>query len=140
MSNPLQLGYILRWQILGWMLACLLLAVGSAAGQPTGTVRGTVVAASTGAPIAQATVSVRGMTGVGATTDEKGRVRIGIPAGEQVLRIRAAGYCASEHRISVAPGRYTRLEVELSPLRTCLRASSPSAGRGPTSALRGDSR
>ena len=100
------------------LLMSLLLAASTTA-QPSGTVRGTVVEAGTEMPIERAAVSVRGVSGMAALTDEKGRFQIGIPAGERVLRIRARGYCAEERRVQAAPGRYVRVEVELHPLRKC---------------------
>jgi hypothetical protein len=78
-----------------------------------GTVRGRVRSGSGGAPVRGLSVVVQG-TGLAAQTDASGRyVLAPVPAGERLLVFRLLGYEAQFHRVLVAPGAVTTLDVSL---------------------------
>ncbi|MFB6230184.1 MAG: TonB-dependent receptor domain-containing protein [Salinibacter sp.] len=84
-------------------------------GQKTGRVEGRVVAAETGAPLADATVGVETAAQPrGTTTDAEGRFVIdGLSSGTAVLQVRHVGYVATTRTVQVQAGQTTRLTVEL---------------------------
>src|SRR2546429_5940263 len=78
-----------------------------------GTIRGTVTAAETGAPLARATVSVLG-TPLSAVTDGVGRYAMaGGPAGPLPVRARMLGYAPADSGVVVAPGQDTVIDLQL---------------------------
>ncbi|PSQ86226.1 MAG: TonB-dependent receptor, partial [Bacteroidetes bacterium QH_2_63_10] len=81
----------------------------------TGRVEGRVVAAETGAPLADATVGVETSARPrGTTTDAEGRFVIdGLSSGTVVLQVRHVGYVATTRTVQVQAGQTTRLTVEL---------------------------
>lgn len=91
----------------------LVLAPGAAWAQATGTIRGTVVEAGTGRPLAGIDVAVQG-TALTARTDEQGAFRIaGVPAGERVVQVRRLGFAPVEERVEVAPGATATVTITL---------------------------
>src|SRR2546421_143865 len=78
-----------------------------------GTIRGTVTAAETGAPLARATVSVLG-TPLSAVTDGVGRYAMaGVPAGPLRVRARMLGDAPADRGVVVAPGPDTVIDPQL---------------------------
>src|SRR2546429_6729244 len=78
-----------------------------------GTIRGTVTAAETGAPLARATVSVLG-TPLSALTDGAGHYAIaGVAAGPLRLRARMLGYAPADSGVVVADGQATVVDLQL---------------------------
>ena len=92
----------------------------SAAAQGTGTVRGTVIEASSRRPIADVQISVVG-TSIGAVTGSDGTFRISnVPTGDRVLRVRRLGFVAQDKTVSVASGQEVTAEFTLVPSPTQL--------------------
>ncbi|HET7812996.1 MAG TPA: TonB-dependent receptor, partial [Candidatus Baltobacteraceae bacterium] len=108
--------------------------VAQAAPQGTGTIAGSIKDAS-GAPVANATVTVSGPQSQTATTDSQGNFSIsGLPSGIYSFRATKAGYnTASDTNITVLPGGTQTLTVTMNVLTfTSLRtiATVRSSGRG----------
>ncbi len=92
----------------------------SAGAQGTGTVRGSVVEASSRRPIADVQIIVVG-TPVGAVTGSDGTFRINnVPQGDRVLRARRLGFIAQDRNVSVAVGQEVTAEFTLVPSPTQL--------------------
>src|SRR4051812_3827029 len=95
----------------GALAVLLLLAVArpaAAQSEARGTVAGTVVDDSTGAPVPRATVFVVGTT-QGALTDDVGRFAIGeLTAGEHTLRVRILSYRQRDVSVAVVGGDTVR--------------------------------
>jgi len=89
----------------------LLLGAVPARGSEPPTLSGTVLA-TTGAPLAGATVSVEGVPPV--TTGADGSFRLEVPPGTVELRVRHPGYQAAARRLDVTAD-VTGLELRLSP-------------------------
>lgn len=84
--------------------ALLLVPAGTALAQQTGTVTGTVVDSTSGAPLPGVNVVVSGTT-TGAATDVDGRFSISsVPVGAQVLRVSFISYETKLVPITVRPG------------------------------------
>ena len=111
----------------GLLLAgcALVLAAAPLSAQDTAHVRGTVVSASTGEPLARATVSIVGDARF-TIADAAGRFRIeGLRGGAIVLRARLLGDRVEERRVVVPTGgaaevafRLGAMPLSLSPVRT----------------------
>jgi TonB-dependent SusC/RagA subfamily outer membrane receptor len=83
--------------------------------QGTGTVRGTVKHAQSGAPVANAQVFVAG-TQLGAVTNAQGAFQINaVPAGAQTLRVRMIGFLAYERSITVTEGTSIVADLAITP-------------------------
>src|SRR5438105_1418959 len=81
--------------------------------QQARTIRGTVTAAETGAPLARATVSVVG-TPLSALTDGAGRYAMaGVPAGPLRVRARMLGYAPADTGVVVAESQDTVIDLQL---------------------------
>lgn len=95
------------------LLATLVLAAPLPA-QESGTVRGRVVSAATGEPLAGVSVRVEG-TGLRAETDARGAFRLtGVPPGTHRLVARRLGLGAERRRVEVAAGTVAEVEIRLS--------------------------
>ena len=95
-------------------LAALALALAVAgpvhAQSATGTVRGTVTNAATGAPVAAAQMYVASNRAGGVTRADGGYVITGVPAGRQVVRARALGFAPIEKGITIAAGETVTID------------------------------
>jgi TonB-linked SusC/RagA family outer membrane protein len=81
--------------------------------QETGRVRGVVTDAGTGAPIADAQVTVVG-TDRGAVSDIQGRFLINdVPAGSRELRARKIGFAAAVRDVTVTAAQEARADIAL---------------------------
>ena len=90
----------------------LLVAV-PAAGQPSGTVQGTVVDEGGGAPLAAAVVTIEELDR-SATTGSDGAFSFSdVPAGDYSLTVRRQGFGPLTSRITVAAGSPVRLDLRL---------------------------
>src|SRR6185436_10485135 len=86
-----------------WMIMGLLSALAAPLAAQSGSIRGTV-ADSSGAALANASISVEG-TELRTTTGTQGNYEIhGVPAGTRVLRARLIGYRAASAPVTVAAG------------------------------------
>ncbi|HYT82238.1 MAG TPA: TonB-dependent receptor, partial [Gemmatimonadales bacterium] len=98
--------------------AFCLVAVSFVAGvlsaQQPGTVSGTVTAAQTGTPLANAAVVLVG-TARTAATNVRGEYRLSVPAGAHILRARVIGYASAEQRVTVAAGATVTATFRLAP-------------------------
>ncbi len=92
----------------------LLLATQSPANaQQTGSVQGTVVAATTRGPIVGARVSVQG-TNLGTTTDAKGHYEIlNLNPGSYTVRVQDIGYTALVSSVTLQSGQTAKLDFAL---------------------------
>jgi TonB-dependent starch-binding outer membrane protein SusC len=88
----------------------------AAQGAPaTGSVRGTITHAQSGAPVANAQVGVVG-TSLGAITNAAGAYQIAaVPAGARTLRVRMLGFAPAERQVTVAAGQAAVVDVGLDP-------------------------
>ena len=114
-------------------LVLLLGAATAAVAQTTGTVRGTVRAASTAHPLEGAQVLVVG-TGRGSLTNREGHFLIvGVPAGSHQVRVQLLGYGAVDLPVTVAAGQAVevtaQLETEAVALEGIVVTGQPSATR-----------
>jgi iron complex outermembrane receptor protein len=82
--------------------------------QQPGTVSGTVTAAQTGTPLANAAVVLVG-TARTATTNVRGEYRLSVPPGAHILRARVIGYASAEQRVTVAAGATVTANFRLAP-------------------------
>ncbi|MGH7664492.1 MAG: SusC/RagA family TonB-linked outer membrane protein [Gemmatimonadaceae bacterium] len=98
-------------------LLVLALAVAPAAlgAQQTGTVRGHVTEASSGAPITDAQVMIEG-TLLGAATGDSGQYVIAlVPAGSQTVVVRRLGFTSSQQTVTLAGGATMNVDFTLRP-------------------------
>lgn len=110
----------MRWKLLNESpfaltaaVLVLVLGAGPLRAQETGSVSGTVRAASTQQPLVAAAVEVVG-TSLVAVTDSDGRYTLdAVPAGEHTLRVSVIGYSRSETTVTVAAGEAATAEFEL---------------------------
>lgn len=87
--------------LLALAAALTLLALPADVAAQTGSVRGTVMNAGTGQPAVSAQVSIRGTTR-GTLTDARGAFLIvGVPVGEQVVRVESIGFRTAEETVTV---------------------------------------
>lgn len=101
----------------------------------TGTVTGTVTDSSSGAPVSNAVVTLRGPQSYTATTDTSGHFSIGsVTPGVYSVAVRKAGYNpVTQETFAILAGSAPNIAVQLQPLSlTSLRtiASVRSTGRG----------
>jgi TonB-dependent starch-binding outer membrane protein SusC len=109
---------VVRWALaLG---AALVPALGSAQG--TGTVRGRVTEALSGAPIAEAQISIEaGASRLGALTQQNGEYSIAnVPAGQHTVRVRRLGFEAARLDVTVTSGGTAEANFSLSTASTTL--------------------
>lgn len=97
---------IRRWSAYAVLSACALATLAfarpAAAQGETGTVRGRITSASSGAPVAAAQVFVAGSK-AGTLSSADGNYTItGAPLGDQTVRVRALGYKPTEHAVVIA--------------------------------------
>jgi TonB-linked SusC/RagA family outer membrane protein len=91
-----------RWA--GAAFALFVGAASAAGGQSTGTVRGTVVDSSGGAPVVLAHVTIAG-TVLGTDTDADGKYVIrGVPPGSATIHVARVGFAPRSRAITVAAG------------------------------------
>jgi iron complex outermembrane recepter protein len=116
------------------LLICASLALAGAAGQlvaQAGTLRGTVTDSS-GAPLANASVTVEG-TGLRASTGATGGYEVrGIPPGTHTVRVRLIGYQFASISVAVPPNDVARQDfslgrstVRLAPINVVVGSHSP---------------
>jgi hypothetical protein len=88
----------------------------SAAFAQSATLRGRVLSASTGQPIANATLSLSAVART-TRTDSLGEFTLsGLPTGEQALLVQAVGYTPLRARVPLTAGAPIELDVDLDPL------------------------
>jgi len=91
----------------------VLLSGAASAQQPTGTVRGRIVASKTLRPIVGAQVSIPG-TGRGNVANADGNfILLNVPAGSHTLRVELIGYATAEQPVTVTANEVTTVEVQL---------------------------
>jgi iron complex outermembrane receptor protein len=97
-------------------LTCLaaILATPSVRAQQTGTVKGTVLTAAGGAPLAGASVVVVG-TARSVFSNALGQYHLSVPAGTNTVRARLIGYEPAEQRVTVTAGETVTADFRLSP-------------------------
>jgi len=105
-------------------LSCLALTLlaspAIAAGQETGTIRGRVSDASTGAPLLGVQVRVDGTT-VGSQTDADGTYSVsGVPVGTRSVTTRRVGYSPSRSAVTVTAGGIASQDFALNVIATTL--------------------
>jgi hypothetical protein len=94
---------------------CALLLPSSAFAQ-SATLRGRVLSATTGEPIANATLSVSGVAR-STRTDSRGEFTLsGLPLGEQALLVQAVGFTPVRALVPLTAGPAIELDVDLDPL------------------------
>ncbi len=86
------------------LLTALAVAAPVHAQSPAGTIRGTVTNAATGAPVAAAQVYVASNRAGGMTRADGGYTIVGVPAGRQVVRVRALGFAPLEKVVTLGAG------------------------------------
>jgi iron complex outermembrane receptor protein len=102
------------------LLAAVLLGSAAPALAQTGGVRGRVVDAETGDPVATASVRVIG-TVLRSFADDSGRFVLGgVPSGEQRLAVERIGYAPQELRVTVRADATVEVEIELQPQAVAL--------------------
>lgn len=94
----------LRLGLVAAAVAALLGAVGPAAAQGTGTIRGRVIDAATQRPLSGAQVVVVGGTRRSVTDASGEYVLADVPAGALTIRASLLGYAAESQQVTVAPG------------------------------------
>ncbi len=94
--------FIPRYGLALW--TTLAVAAPAHAQSPTGTIRGTVTNAATGAPVAAAQVYVASNRAGGQTRDDGGYAILNVPIGRQIVRVRALGFAPLERVVTVNPG------------------------------------
>src|SRR5688500_18357325 len=120
-SSPWQ-GAV-RARLVGMLLVALALPLSAWAqvsADSAGVVAGRVISASTGEPIARAQVTAgRGTAGV--VTDDVGRFSIaGVRAGAVTISVRALGYTAATHDVTVAARDTVEVMIAMFPLPVAL--------------------
>lgn len=94
-------------------LGALVLVLGAASPPEVGMVRGTVTDATSGAPVADASVIVRGTT-FGTLTNVAGRYLLtGLPAGTYTIEVSRIGYASSTQEVTVTDGATATLDFRL---------------------------
>ncbi|MGH7127211.1 MAG: TonB-dependent receptor domain-containing protein, partial [Planctomycetaceae bacterium] len=97
----------------GATAALLTLAPADAEAQATGSVRGTVIEATTQRPLSGVQVSIVG-TQRGGLTDTRGAFLVtGVPAGAATVRVESIGYRAVEQAVTVAAGETAVSDFQL---------------------------
>jgi TonB-linked SusC/RagA family outer membrane protein len=95
------------------LLVSSLAAPASVAAQATGSVRGTVMEASTQRPLVGAQVSIAG-TQRGGLTDSNGNFLVtGVPVGQVTVRVESIGYRSVEQQTNVGDGQTAVVNFEL---------------------------
>ena len=98
------------------LLAALVALVGFTAvpaAAQTGSVQGLVLDGASRRPLADAQVRIVD-TGIGLLTNSAGRfVLLGVPVGEQVVRVRLIGYGEVDRTVTVTDGAAVSIEVEM---------------------------
>jgi hypothetical protein len=99
-------------------------SVAVAQADPTaGSVRGTVTARGSGAPVSGVLLDVLGRR-ASAVTDSAGRFRLtGLPGGSHAVRLRRVGFASLEFEIDLAPGEHAEVPagfLRLQPLAVTL--------------------
>ncbi len=90
------------------------LSAGSALGQSTGTINGTVVNVADGRPIAGAQVFIEAL-GLGVVTDAEGQYSIAdVPAGSHELSAQIVGYLTATDDVTVSAGQVATADLQLS--------------------------
>jgi outer membrane receptor protein involved in Fe transport len=88
-------------------------ALGGAAAQQTGSIRGTVASASTGAPIGDADVFMEG-TGRRATSNRSGRFQfVDLGGGQHTLVVERLGFGTVRQEVTVQPGQAAEVTIVL---------------------------
>jgi len=117
---------------------CLLFSLSLGYAQPTGEVRGTVVDARDGEPLARVQVQLLG-TGHQVVTDSAGRfVFPVVQPGEHVLHVSTVGYRLLKRSFVLATGEIREFEVVLAP-EALRQTDSVQVSAGPFDAARHDS-
>lgn len=102
-----------RAALVAVLSAVLMFSAEALQAQATGTVRGTVVDATSMRPLAGAQVSIAGV-GLGTITNSSGQFLIvNVPAGEARVRVQMIGYGVEQQTTRVAAGETTTLNFEL---------------------------
>ena len=95
------------------LLAMLVVPIGAAAAQSTGTIRGRVIDASSQRPVPEAQVSVTGTT-LGSVANANGDYVItNVPAGQREVTVRRIGYTRQSRTVTVGAGVDTRVEFSM---------------------------
>ena len=98
-----------------WALLLLAVAPATVAAQQQGTIQGTVVDATSLAPLSGAQIQIPGLN-VGTLTNQQGRYQlVGIPAGPRVVRVSVIGYAATERTVDVPTSGAVSLDFSLEP-------------------------
>ena len=85
----------------------------SPAAAQTGSITGTIIDATNGAPINGAQISVEG-TSIGGLSNAQGRFLIlNVPTGQQTVRVTYLGYRTTEQTVSVTAGEPTQVDFQL---------------------------
>ena len=101
-------------------LAFLVVSPGLAIAQSTGSVRGRITDARSGAPLASAQINVDG-TRIGALSGSDGNyVLNGVPTGPQTIVIRRVGYSLQRFQVNIAAGASATQNATLSAVATTL--------------------
>ena len=98
-----------------WLVAMVALACFTAipAAAQTGTVQGLVLDGASRRPLDDAQVRVVG-TGIGLPSNSAGRfLLLGVPTGEQVVRVNLIGYGEVDRTVTVAEDQTVSLEIEM---------------------------
>lgn len=95
------------------LVGALALAAGTASGQGTGVVRGTVVDAASGAPVAAALVRLAERHRAEPTHDDGTFILRGVPAGSHALTVLRLGYSPHSRRVDVVAGDTLVVRVAL---------------------------
>lgn len=107
--------FVLRWSVVGCVLATTAFSPILPAQEPHGSVVGTVLDSLVG-PLSGAQISVQG-TNIRAVTDASGVFRLSrLPAGDATLLLRRLGYRPDSQTVRVNPIAETRLEIRLAAL------------------------
>lgn len=110
LSRILHRSVLAATAILGLLL---LVQPASVLAQQTGTVEGTVLAATSQRPLAGAQVSIEG-TGLGSLVQSSGTFTISnVPAGDHTVRVTMLGYAPTERDLTVGPGETVTIEFAL---------------------------
>lgn len=101
---PFRCRGIARCAVIALAIVTQLFALRADAQTGAGVIHGSVVNSASAAPVANAQVFVVG-TRLGAVTAADGTYRIaGVPAGTQVVRVRALGFAPADQTVSVSAG------------------------------------
>jgi TonB-dependent starch-binding outer membrane protein SusC len=112
LTTPLCRASSRLWRGLGSLVAAVFIAAPLAA-QETGSITGTVVDISGGAPLNGVQVSVVG-TNLGGLTDQRGRFLLqNVPAGQQTIEVVYIGYRTEQQAVTVAAGQTAEANFQL---------------------------